>query len=132
MIGYLGDRIFETSDKRILTFRDFKRDTASRFATHELINRKPITEYIGPGLQIITFTIGLNASHGVRPKDEINAWNEMAEKGKAELLVIGGEPLGADRWVVKSVSEAWGTVFNQGELYSASLDITLEEYITEV
>jgi phage protein U len=129
MIGYFGERIFETSDKKLLTFKDFTRETASRFATHELINRKPITEFVGPNLQTVTFSIVLNASHGVHPRDEIDAWNEMAEKGQAEALVIGGKPLGADRWIVKSLSEAWNLVWNRGELYSAELEVTLEEYM---
>lgn len=131
MIGYFGLHIFETSDEKILTFKDFSRETASRFAAHELINRKPVTEYTGPGLQTISFTLTLSAGLGVNPREEIDAWNEMAESGEVDFFVIGGTPLGADQWVVKSVSEAWNIVLNRGELYSASLDVTLEEYIME-
>jgi len=59
MIGYFGDDIiFEISDTKIYNFSGFKRDTASRYATHEIIGEKPVTEYIGPGLCTISFTSG--------------------------------------------------------------------------
>lgn len=130
MIGYFGkDIIFETSDERILTFTDFKREASSRFATHEVIGKKPTTEYIGPGLDTITFTVHLNGNNGVRPRDEMNKWLEYARTGQAETLVVG-VALGVDKWVVKSVSQAWDVIFNQGELFSGKVDVNLEEYVS--
>jgi len=130
MIGYFGkDIIFETSDERILTFTDFNRDTASRFAMHEVIGKKPTTEFVGPGLDTITFTVHLNGNNGVNPREEMNKWLEYARSGQAEILVVG-VALGVDKWVVKSVSQAWGVVFNRGEIFSGKVDVTLEEYIS--
>jgi len=132
MIGYFGkDIIFETSDERILTFTDFNRDTASRFAMHEVIGKKPTTEFVGPGLDTITFTVHLNGNNGVNPREEMNKWLEYARSGQAEILVVG-VALGVDKWVVKSVSQAWGVVFNRGEIFSGKVDVTLEEYISEL
>ena len=131
MIGYFGkDIIFETSDQRILTFTGLTRETASRYNGHELIETKPKTEFIGPGLDTITFTIDLNGNNGVKPREEMEKWLDKAREGEAEIIVIGGKPLGADKWVVKSVSQAWGTVLNRGELFSGKMDISLEEYIS--
>ena len=132
MIGYFGkDIIFETSDERILTFTDFNRDTASRFAMHEVIGKKPTTEFVGPGLDTITFTVHLNGNNGVNPREEMNKWLEYARSGQAEILVVG-VALGVDKLVVKSVSQAWGVVFNRGEIFSGKVDVTLEEYISEL
>lgn len=131
MIGYFGkDMIFETSDDRILTFTDFKRDAASRWASHEVIGKKPTTEFIGPGLDTVSFTVNLNGNNGVKPRDEMDKWQIKARDGGAETLVIGDKPLGADKWIVKSVSQAWGVIFNRGELFSGKVDITLEEYVS--
>lgn len=131
MIGYYGEIIFETSDKRILNFTGLKIDTAARFATHEIIGKKPVTEFIGPGLMTLSFTIDLNGNYGVKPRDEMEKWREFAETGVAEIWVIGGMPIGENLWVVKSVSEAWNTIFNGGELFSGKLDISMEEYVEE-
>jgi hypothetical protein len=133
MIGYFGkDIIFETSDQRILTFSDLTRETASRWGPHELIGIKPKTEYIGPGLDTISFTVDLNGNNGVKPRTEMDLWLAKARDGVAETFVIGDKPLGEDKWIVKSVSQAWNTVFNRGELFSGKLDVTLEEYISEL
>lgn len=132
MIGYYGDIIFETSDKRIFNFAGFKRDTENRTATHEIIGQKPVTEYIGPGLQKVTFTVNLNGNHGVKPREEMERWLRKVENGEAETLVIGGKPLGTDKWIVRSVSEDWDTIFNGGELFSGKINVTMEEYISRL
>jgi len=133
MIGYFGkDIIFETSDERILTFTDFNRDTASRFAMHEVIGKKPTTEFVGPGLDTITFTVHLNGNNGVNPREEMNKWLEYARSGTAETLVVGDKPLGVDKWIVKSVSQVWGTVFNRSELFSGKVDVAHGEYVSEL
>jgi len=132
LIGYFGDIVFETSDKRILNFADFKRDTENRTAAHEIIGKKPVTEYIGPGLQKVTFTVTLNGNHGVNSRAEMERWLRKVENGEAETLVIGGKPLGTDKWIVRSVSEAWDTIFNGGELFSGKINVTMEEYISRL
>lgn len=132
MIGYYGLHIFETSDKKILNFTGLKIDTTARFATHEIIGRKPVTEYVGPGLMALSFTIDLNGNFGVKPRDEMEKWREFAENGTAQILVVGGKPIGENLWVVKSISEAWNTIFNGGELFSGKIDVSMEEYVEEL
>jgi phage protein U len=130
MIGYFGDVIFETSDSRILNFSDFTLDCEGRYEVHEVIGKKPKTEFVGPGLNTISFTLNLNGNHGVKPRDEMTRWIVLVNSGQAFSLVLGGRVLGADKWVVKSISEAWDTFFNIGELFSGKIDVTLEEYIS--
>ena len=130
MIGYFGPGIiFETSDDRILSFKNFNMEAAGRWVSHEIIAIKPKTEFIGPGLDTVTFTIHLNGNHGVKPRSEMNKWLEYAHSGKAEILVVGAV-LGVDKWVVKSVSQAWDVVLSHGEIFSGKVDVTLEEYVS--
>jgi phage protein U len=131
-LGCFGDIGFVTSDRRIMSFSGLKREVSGRYGTHEIIGGKPVTEYLGPGLETITFTITLNGNLGVKPREEMERWVKKAEQGKAEFLVVGGKPLGNDKWVVKSLSQAWEAVFNKGELFSGKVDVTLEEYIAEM
>ncbi|WP_404427311.1 phage tail protein [Ureibacillus chungkukjangi] len=132
MIGYYGDIHFETNDSRILTFSDFQRNTASRWAKHEVIGKKPTSEFIGPDLDTISFTIQLNGQYGVHPLKEMDRWLVKARAGSAAKLVIGNKFLGVDKWVVKSVSQMWGTILNKGQVLSGNLDIELEEYVERV
>lgn len=133
MIGYFGKNIiFETSDKRIMTFSELNIDISGRYDKHSVIMQKPKTEFLGPDLDKISFTVNLNGNFGVKPRDEMDKWASLASEGIAEYFVIGGKPLGKDKWVVKSISQAWDTVFNAGELFSGKIDVTLEEYIEEI
>lgn len=132
MIGYFGNIVFETSDQKILTFSDFKYDAAGRWEKHSVIGKKPVQEFIGPDIDTITFTINLNGNYGVKPRDELEKWVQMVNEGTVDVLVVGTKALGKDKWSVKSVSETWGVVFNKGELFSAKVDITLEEYISDI
>lgn len=130
MIGSFGNIVFETSDKRIYNFSGFTRETGGRFAAHEVIGKKPQSEFIGPGLDNISFTVNINGMYGMSPRKEMDRWCELANKGEAYTLVIGDKALGTDKWVVKTISEAWNTILNNGKLISGKIDISLEEYIS--
>jgi phage protein U len=133
LIGYFGKEIiFETSEKKTMTFNGLSIDVASRYAKHDVIMQKPKTEFLGPDLDTITFSVKLNGSFGVKPRAEMEKWALLARNGTAETFVVGGKPLGSDKWIVKSVSQAWDTIFNGGELYSGNIDVTLEEYSSKI
>jgi phage protein U len=132
MIGYFGPIIFETSDSRILNFNDFSHSASASYEKHQIIGQKPRSEFSNPDLETISFTINLNGNHGVKPRDEIEKWASIVNQGEAYSLVIGSKIVGDDLWVCQSISSAWNTLFNQGELFSAKIDISLEEYISEM
>lgn len=132
MIGSFGDIIFETSDQRILNFTDFKYDSASRIEHHAVVNSKPVSEFIGPDIDTIEFTVNLNGRYGVKPRDEMDKWINKSNTGEVDILVIGNKSLGKDKWLVQKISEAWDVIFNAGELFSGKIDVTLEEYIETI
>lgn len=132
MIGYFGPVKFETSDKRIVTFSNLNRSSTSRVSTHDNIGRKPTSEFLGPNLDAVTFTVSLNATQGVNPRKMAENFLIMNRSGEVHPLVIGGKGLGIDKWIITSVSQAWDTVFNRGQLYSCKVDLTLQEYITAI
>ncbi len=132
MLGHYGDIVFETSDSRILNFSGFKREIQSRWRKHEVIGRKPTSEFIGPDLDTIYFTVHLNGGNGVKPIDEMNRWLEKARTGHAETLAIGNRLLGVDKWTVQKVSQMWDVIFNKGEVYSGKVEVSLEEYLEEL
>lgn len=128
MIGTYGGVIFETSDERVLTPGSLKRTAGSSWATHKVAGAKPRTEYLAPALRKVTFTLKLVASLGVRPRAQLDRLAQLAEGREAFPLVIGGRPLAAGPMRLTAVSETWDTVYNGGELYAATVSVTLEEY----
>lgn len=129
MIGTLGTKIvFEVSDEKVLTFASMTREISGRWAEHEALGVKPKPEFLGPGLQTGTLEITLSATLGVKPRDVLEAVEEMVESGAAEYLIIGNKPVGRNPFRLVSSSETWGTVYSRGELARATLSITLGEY----
>lgn len=129
MIGFYGDIIFETSDERILNFSGFQRSATARWASHEVIQGKPASEFLGPDLDRITFTVHLKGRFGVNVQEEMDRWLIKCRAGDVDTLVIGNKALGIYKWKIISVSQMWNVIMNKGEVISADVDIELEEYV---
>ena len=130
-IGNFGSLItFETSDARILSPQNIKREVSSRWATHSRIGKKPLRQFLGADVEKVTFTIKLDARHGIRPRTTIDQIEKHVRSGTPESLIIGGKKVGSSKMTINSISETWDEVWNGGELVRASLDLTLEEYPT--
>ena len=130
VIGSWGNAIiFRTSDSRILTFSNFSRTVSSSWANHSRIGRKDKSEFVRPDLQKITFTIVLDATLGVKPRETLEMITGAVEKGTVNTLVIGGKKIGSSRWAIKSTSEAWDYILQEGQLVHAKVSLTMEEYL---
>ncbi len=128
-IGTFGKLRFAVSDKEVLTFQKMKRQVSADWSTIERIGKKPLAVFSGPELQSIGFTIILDASLGVPPRQMLDTLEQMVESGNAQYLIIGKERVGKHRWVITKSSETWNTILVKGELYRASVDLSLQEYV---
>jgi hypothetical protein len=129
-IGNFGKLItFEVSDKKVLTFNNFSKTVSGNWGTHERVGKKPQSEFLGPGLQQISFDIVLSANLGVKPRFVITNIEKAIEKGRVEYLVIGAKKVGSNKWKITQMSESWGVVMSKGELQRAEVSLTLEEYL---
>lgn len=130
VIGNFGRRIiFETSDRRVLTFSGLTQKVSGKYAKHSVIGQKDQPEFSGAGNRSITLKILLDVSLGIRPQQVMEDIERATENGEAEYLVIGGRPVGENRFYISSVSEAWDVVMGRGEIIRASLTVTMEEYV---
>ena len=129
-IGNFGKLIvFETSDSKVLNFNNFQKTVSANWGQHERIGKKPLSEFLNPELQGITFTVTLNAQHGVRPRKTLENIEKAIESGRVESLIIGAGKIGKNKWKITQMSEAWDTILSHGELMKATLNLTLEEYL---
>jgi len=128
MIGAFGDIVFESSDKRLLTFDNLIRTYSATYEEHKIINYKPRLEFTGPDCDELTFTVNFNIWDGVFPQTEMNRWLEKCRNGKEEYFIIDEWFLGVNKWVITSVSNPITVIANNGKILKASVDITLKEY----
>ncbi|GKS13304.1 phage tail protein [Paenibacillus chitinolyticus] len=129
MIGTLGDIVFIATADTIRTFDDFKRSSSSRWAKHEILGKKARTQWIGPGLDTISFTMRFDLRYGINPRKELDKLVETERSGKAMSLTIGGKGLGVAFWVITSLEQSWDKVDNRGNILLASASVSLEEYV---
>ena len=129
-VGNLGKLIvFEVSSDKVLTFRNMNQTVSGRWTTHNIIGNKPKSEFLGPGQRSVSLTIFLSANHGVRPRSTIEKIEKAVENGTPFSFVIGGKKVGSNKWVITNMSETWDEIISDGVLVSASLTITLSEYV---
>ncbi len=128
-IGTLGRIRFKVSDRQLLTFQDFKREVSGSWNNLERIGKKPLTVFSGPELQTATFRVFLDAGLGVSPREMLEEIENMVERGTASYLIIGKQQVGNRRWVITKSSEAWEKILVKGELFRATVELTLQEYV---
>lgn len=128
IVGNYGDAVFETSDDRILTYRNFRRDITPRFAISDVIQKKPKTEYLGPGLDVVSFEVILNAAFGYNPNKIMDMFMIYARDGHAFPLVIGPKTIGVDKWHLSAVGIPVYIFGGSGEVISAACELTFQEY----
>lgn len=128
-IGNFGSSVvFKVSDKQVMSFRNFTRTVKAKWTEHPGIGVKPASEFVAPELDNNTLEIVLNAGLGVRPRTVINTLEGLCRNGRAEYLVIGNQRVGSGKYYISSLSEAWNTIYNKGELYEATVSVTFNEY----
>lgn len=129
-VGNLGSAIvFETSDNRVLTFSGMTQKVSGKYTKHNVIGKKDKPEFTGPGNRSVSFKVLLDVSLGMRPMDIMNSMERAVESGETNHLVVGGRPIGENKFYISSLSEAYDVVMSHGEIARASLNITLEEYV---
>lgn len=126
MIGSFGDTAFITSANKIYTYTGFNKTGEARYAEHALTGKKPLLEFIGPGLESVSYSVKLDTSYGIKPEEEIKKLMQLRDAGEAKPLVLGGRFLG--NYVIISLSETHKVVDNRGQLRIVDLNINLREY----
>jgi phage protein U len=132
MIGTLGEVVFEVSTSKVKTFDGMKRSGTGRWATHDIIGQKPVMEYLGPGIEQISFTMRLDVFLGVNPSEELAVLRQMRDTGEAVSFVLEGQPVTDNLWVIESLSEDYPAIDNAGRILVANVDINLKEYVKSV
>lgn len=129
MIGSWGPYVFSVSEDRIFAPSGGKFEIEGRWTTHETQGAKPQSEFLGPGIGTFSCDIQLRADFGISPRTVIRQIREDVNKGAYYPLIFGGEPQGDGNWKCTSVSEAWDIVYSGGELFAATISLSLEEYV---
>lgn len=128
-IGQWGSNIkFSVNSDKQLSFRDMKRTSSARWTSHNIIGKRPKTEFLGPGMDEVTLEVVLSAEMGVRPRSEMAKFRSACKKGEVHYLYINGKKVCKNKMAITAVSESWDEIWSQGELARAVVSVTFSEY----
>ena len=123
-----GDIIFKVNSDRVFTFKNMKRSYSGRWASHNIIGKRPKMEFQGPGMDEITIEVILDAEMGVKPRATMRMFRAAAKKGKVAYFYVGGKKVAVNKFYIASGTENWDEIWNKGELVRATASITFGEY----
>ena len=128
-VGQWGSDIkFSVNSEKQLSLRDMKRTSSARWASHNIIGKRPKMEFLGPDMDEVTLEVVLSAEMGVRPRSEMAKFRSACKKGEAHYLYINGKKVCKNKMAIKAVSESWDEIWSQGELVRAVVAVTFSEY----
>lgn len=128
-IGCLGDIVFKVSSDMVRTISNVTWSGSANYATHSRHTIDALTEFTGLDPDEITFDIVLSAFLGVNPMSDLAKIWDYERKGQTLPLIIGSKAYGKYRWVIKSHKIKMQTFDGSGDLLSATVSISLLEYI---
>lgn len=127
-IAKWGDITFSVSSDKQLTFRNMKRESKGRWASHNIIGKRPKTEFLGPDMDEITMEVILDAEYGVKPRSQMYNFRSACKSGEVNYLYVGGKKVCVNKLAISAVSEAWEQIWSKGELKRAVVTVTFSEY----
>ena len=128
-IGTLGEVVFSVSDQAVETIQNFVWSGSARYSTHQRHLSDALTEFTGLDPDSITFDIYLSAYLGVNPMSEVIKIWSYERSGAAVPLTIGTHAYGKYRWSILSHKVKAQDVDTAGDMTSATLSLTLQEYL---
>lgn len=129
IVGCLGNMIFQVSDRTVRTLDNMQWSGSARYATHQRHATHALTEFVGLDPDKISFDIYLSAYLGVSPMSEMTKLWAYERNGTPVPLTLGNHGYGKFRWNVISHKIKMQTYDGRGNVTSATVSVTLQEYL---
>ena len=127
-VGFLGTIPFVASRGYVRTFDDYKRQGEARWAEHEILGEKPLSEFLGENLEEISFTMLFRKDQGVNPQSEVNTLKELRDGGTPVQLVLGFKVIGYFLLSLLVLSYSVDFWDKWGHPEAITADVSLKEY----
>ena len=129
IVGCLGSMAFQVSDSTVKTLNKLQWSGSARYATHQRHGTRALTEFVGHDPEKISFEIYLSAYLEVSPMAELAKLLTYERGAYALPLVLGNHSYGVYRWNVISHKVSVQTTDAHGNVTSATVSLTLQEYL---
>lgn len=130
-VGALGSVAFEVSDSFVQTVKSLTWSGSASYSTHARHGLPYITEFVGVEPEKLSFDMYLNAYLGADPQDAFRRLRSYMGDGSAVSFVLGSRRYGSYRWNITSLSMKSERFDAEGNLVSATVSVSLQEYLEE-
>lgn len=128
-IAVFKNKVFQVDTSKIYTFKDFTYSSVLNTEHQDVDGKKPSTYVKGPGLDNFGIVITLETSNGVNPRQEWEEWQQILAQSLPDTFILGGKPIGENKWLLKSVSPSDVRADNTGNITGLTLSLEFEEYV---
>ena len=129
-IGNFGSEIvFEVSDSKIQTFKNYSESMGARWADHSIQGRLPVSEFLGAELMTVSMTVELSAAHGVKPWSVRDRLAKALRNGVVAPLVIGGRQPSSNKFKLTNIQNVFEQVLNDGKVSRITMNLTFKEQV---
>ena len=102
---------------------------SARYSTHQRHLTNALTEFTGVDPDSITFDVVVSAYLGVNPMTEIKRIVEYEQSGTVLPLTVGTQSYGRYRGGISGHKTKIQTYDGRGNVTSATISLTLQEYL---
>ncbi|WP_035172455.1 phage tail protein [Caldanaerobius polysaccharolyticus] len=128
-IAVYANKTFQVSQSQVYTLNEFALSSGLNTEKQDATNKKPSTYIKGPDLDTISLSIPLDASLKNNIRAEYESWVALKDSQRAYPFILGGKPIGKNRWIIKSVGLSDTFIDNKGNIRKAKLQLEFEEYV---
>ncbi len=128
-VAIFSKKTFQVSSSRIYTLNDFSLNSSLNTESQDVAGKKPSTYVKGGALESMSFNIPVGTSLGINARLEYESWKSIMEAGRAYPFILGGRPVGVNKWILKSVALSNTKIDSKGCILSAVIDVEFEEYV---
>lgn len=130
-IASFGGITFEASMRSMMPISSVKRELGLDTETQDQVRAKPATVIKGPKLEQLTVEAHLVRAWGRPPEIQIKRFQQLLEVAAPYKFVLGGTPVGRNRWLLTGVSVDAAALGINGEMLDVTLSLTLQEFVKE-
>jgi hypothetical protein len=130
-IAQFGNKTFNVSGNNIYTFDGFTKSSSVSTESQEVSGGKPSTHIKGDNLDTLGFNISLNNRFGIDVRAEIEEWEKIKNSHQAQMFILGGKSISKNKYMLKSVDILETVIDNKGNMRSAKLTLSFEEYVRQ-
>ena len=128
-IGSFGGIVFSVSPKKIKTLRDLSRNGSADIQTHKRHLDVDLPEFVGRGLESISFNIRLSKYLGVsNPQSDLNKIISYEQNGTPKSLILGTTKFGSNKWLISKHKVTYEHYDESGNPVTFDVSLTLTEY----